>query len=216
MSLRHTLLSRWIASPTQFLQSASALKSSPSVSQSLFMRLRPMGLSGSPSLPSTSLSRSFSLGRSFQLQGRSLGRMNGRPRIENSRPRQQRQQQQQQQQQRRGFSSSRQAPESLSQKLRKLSREYGWSALGVYLLLSALDFPFCFAAVRLLGADRIGHYEDVILQTVADGVHAVWPSNQDEESDSEEVGEENKVEAEKTEEQTKQATAKKKADQAST
>lgn len=141
--------------------------------------------------------------------------MNGRPRIENSRPRQQRRQQQQQQQ-RRGFSSSRQAPESLSQKLRKLSREYGWSALGVYLLLSALDFPFCFAAVRLLGADRIGHYEDVILQTVADGVHAVWPSNQDEESDSEEVGEENKAEAEKTEEQMKQATAKKKADQAST
>lgn len=140
--------------------------------------------------------------------------MNDRPRIENTRPQQQRRRQQQQQ--RRGFSSSRQAPESLSQKLRKLSREYGWSALGVYLLLSALDFPFCFAAVRLLGADRIGHYEDVILQTVADGVHAVWPSNQDEGFDSEEAGEENKVKAEKTEEQTKQATAKKKADQAST
>ena len=137
--------------------------------------------------------------------------MHGRSRIEFTTSRQQRQQQT-----RRGFSSSHQAPESLSQKLRKLSREYGWSALGVYLLLSALDFPFCFAAVRLLGADRIGHYEDVILQTVADGVHAVWPSNQDEEFDSEEVGEENKVEAEKMEEQTKQATAKKKADQAST
>ncbi|KAM0797410.1 hypothetical protein BDR22DRAFT_438268 [Usnea florida] len=43
---------------------------------------------------------------------------------------------------------------SLSQRLRKLSREYGWSAFGVYMLFTALDFPFCFAAVRYLGADR--------------------------------------------------------------
>ena len=51
---------------------------------------------------------------------------------------------------------------SLSQRLRKLSREYGWSALGVYLLLTALDFPFCFLAVRWLGTDRIGHWEHVL------------------------------------------------------
>ncbi|KAL8948826.1 MAG: hypothetical protein Q9222_005021 [Ikaeria aurantiellina] len=53
---------------------------------------------------------------------------------------------------------------SLSQRLRKLSREYGWSALGVYLMLTALDFPFCFLAVRLVGTDRIGHLESVIVQ----------------------------------------------------
>ncbi|KAI9822776.1 MAG: hypothetical protein M1832_003009 [Thelocarpon impressellum] len=53
---------------------------------------------------------------------------------------------------------------SFSQRLRKLSREYGWSALGVYLLLSALDFPFCFLAVRTLGTDRIGHWEHVAVQ----------------------------------------------------
>lgn len=57
-------------------------------------------------------------------------------------------------------------PASLSQRLRKLSREYGWAALGVYLALSALDFPFCFAAVRLFGVDRIGHYEGVIVDTL--------------------------------------------------
>ncbi|KAL8700099.1 MAG: hypothetical protein Q9224_001120 [Gallowayella concinna] len=51
---------------------------------------------------------------------------------------------------------------SFSQRLRKLSREYGWSAMGVYLLLSALDFPFCFLAVRWVGAERIGHYESVV------------------------------------------------------
>jgi hypothetical protein len=51
---------------------------------------------------------------------------------------------------------------TLSQRLKKLSREYGWSALGVYFALSALDFPFCFLAVRTLGTDRIGHYEHVV------------------------------------------------------
>lgn len=39
--------------------------------------------------------------------------------------------------------------------------------MGVYLALSALDFPFCFLAVRLLGTERIGHYEDVVK-------HALW------------------------------------------
>ncbi len=50
--------------------------------------------------------------------------------------------------------------------MRKLSREYGYSALGVYLLLSAVDFPFCFLAVRVLGTDRIGHWEDVAMETL--------------------------------------------------
>lgn len=49
---------------------------------------------------------------------------------------------------------------SLSQRLKALSKEYGYSALGVYLALSALDFPFCFLAVRYLGAERIGRWED--------------------------------------------------------
>ncbi len=47
-------------------------------------------------------------------------------------------------------------PTTLGGRLRKLSREYGWSALGVYLALSALDFPFCYLLVRHLGTDRIG------------------------------------------------------------
>jgi hypothetical protein len=45
---------------------------------------------------------------------------------------------------------------SLSGRLKKLSREYGWSAVGVYLTLSALDFPFCYLLVRYVGADTIG------------------------------------------------------------
>jgi len=51
---------------------------------------------------------------------------------------------------------------SISQRLKQLSKEYGWAALGVYLGLSLLDFPVCFLAVRLLGTERIGHYEEAV------------------------------------------------------
>jgi hypothetical protein len=69
-------------------------------------------------------------------------------------------------------------PASLSQRLRKLSREYGWSALGVYLALSALDFPFCFLAVRWLGTDRIGHWEHVVIQYFWKIVQYPFPEKQ--------------------------------------
>jgi hypothetical protein len=65
---------------------------------------------------------------------------------------------------------------SFSQRLRKLSREYGWAALGIYLALSALDFPFCFLAVQQLGTDRIGHWEHVVLSYVKGSVK--WPLGQ--------------------------------------
>jgi hypothetical protein len=64
---------------------------------------------------------------------------------------------------------------SLSQRLRKLSREYGWSALGVYLALSALDFPFCFLGVRLLGTERIGRWEHVVIGAFWDVVRIPFP-----------------------------------------
>lgn len=54
-----------------------------------------------------------------------------------------------------------------------MSREYGWTAVGVYLALSALDFPFCFLAVRLIGTDTIGHYEHVVVEGVKGLVK--WP-----------------------------------------
>lgn len=65
---------------------------------------------------------------------------------------------------------------SLTQRMRKLSREYGWSALAVYLLLSALDFPLCFIAVRWLGTDRIGHWEHIVLKAFWEVVPYPFPS----------------------------------------
>lgn len=64
---------------------------------------------------------------------------------------------------------------SVSQRLKKLSKEYGWTAVGVYFALSVLDFPFCFLAVRLLGTDRIGHYEDVVKNAFWSLVRVAFP-----------------------------------------
>ncbi|KFA74167.1 hypothetical protein S40288_06542 [Stachybotrys chartarum IBT 40288] len=47
-------------------------------------------------------------------------------------------------------------PQSLGAKLKRLSKEYGWAAVGVYFGLSVLDFPFCFLLVRTVGAEAIG------------------------------------------------------------
>lgn len=66
-------------------------------------------------------------------------------------------------------------PQTLSARMRKLSREYGWSALGVYLGLSALDFPFCFLGVRWLGTERIGRWEQIVVETFWTGVEKVYP-----------------------------------------
>lgn len=46
--------------------------------------------------------------------------------------------------------------QGLTARLKKLSREYGWTAVGVYLALSVLDFPFCFMLVRVVGTEKIG------------------------------------------------------------
>ncbi|KAF2256378.1 hypothetical protein BU26DRAFT_526809 [Trematosphaeria pertusa] len=64
---------------------------------------------------------------------------------------------------------------SLTQRLKKLSREYGWLALGVYMGLTVLDFPFCFLAVRMLGTDRIGHYEHVVVEALKSVVRIPFP-----------------------------------------
>ncbi|KAI1773422.1 hypothetical protein F4818DRAFT_422537 [Hypoxylon cercidicola] len=72
-----------------------------------------------------------------------------------------------------------QEPQGISARLRKLSREYGWAALGVYLGLTVLDFPFCFLLVRSVGTERIAaiehfvvsHVSKVIPQSVRDWWH---------------------------------------------
>ncbi|KAL2261324.1 hypothetical protein VTK26DRAFT_4396 [Humicola hyalothermophila] len=68
--------------------------------------------------------------------------------------------------------------QSLSGRLKKLSREYGWTAVGVYLGLSVLDFPFCFLLVRTVGTEKIAHLEEVVISSaqkaVPEGVQNFW------------------------------------------
>ncbi|KAK4191205.1 hypothetical protein QBC35DRAFT_24390 [Podospora australis] len=52
---------------------------------------------------------------------------------------------------------------SLSQRLKKLSREYGWTAVGIYFSMSVLDFPFCFLLVRIVGTEKIAYLEEIVV-----------------------------------------------------
>jgi hypothetical protein len=66
----------------------------------------------------------------------------------------------------------------LSQRLKKLSREYGWTAVGIYLALSVLDFPFCFLLVRTVGTEKIAHLEHIVVsyaqKVIPDRVQNWW------------------------------------------
>ncbi|KAL1893380.1 DUF1279 superfamily [Ceratocystis pirilliformis] len=64
-------------------------------------------------------------------------------------------------------SEGKEQAQTLGQRLKILSKQYGWVALGVYLGLSMLDFPFCFLLVRVAGPERIGHLENVVVSAVS-------------------------------------------------
>lgn len=51
-----------------------------------------------------------------------------------------------------------------SKGLKALMKEYGYSALGVYLVLSALDLPLCYALVHTAGREKIEYYENKVKQ----------------------------------------------------
>lgn len=55
-------------------------------------------------------------------------------------------------------------PTGLMGRMKKLGREYGWSAMGVYFALSAIDLPLCYLLVGWLGTDRIGEWEFLLQQ----------------------------------------------------
>lgn len=44
---------------------------------------------------------------------------------------------------------------TLSQRLKHLIKSYGWYALGVYVILTVVDFGVAFAGVNLLGAEQV-------------------------------------------------------------
>jgi hypothetical protein len=64
---------------------------------------------------------------------------------------------------------------SLSQKLKHLIKSYGWYALGVYLVLSALDFGVAFAGVNLLGAEYVSQVATSMKETITNVLHSHPP-----------------------------------------
>lgn len=55
---------------------------------------------------------------------------------------------------------------SLSQRLKHLIKSYGWYALGVYTILSVVDFGVAFAGVNLLGAEQVSRITTSIREYV--------------------------------------------------
>lgn len=78
-----------------------------------------------------------------------------------------------------GQEAAGQEPQSLSERMKAMSRKYGWTVVGIYLGLSALDFPFCFLAVRWLGTDRIAAAEHAIVSRFWTALESVVPSLKD-------------------------------------
>ncbi|KAG6862279.1 hypothetical protein C0995_015976 [Termitomyces sp. Mi166 len=73
---------------------------------------------------------------------------------------------------------------TLSQRLKHLIKSYGWYALGVYMLLSALDFGVAFAGVNLFGAEYVAQVAVSIKQSIASVIHSHPPEPGRDEVDS--------------------------------
>lgn len=160
-TLRPSLFSRWLTQPTELLLRTT--RANPLQSQRLSLTLRPRFSTGAPRTRSFNAFARRTRPTHLQLRQRTtLPNRNTRRTNSSSSTTT-------------TNNTSAKENNTLSQRLRTLSREYGWAALGVYLGLSALDFPLCFVAVRLLGVERIGHWEHVVVSSVKDVVKSVWP-----------------------------------------
>ncbi|KAG6857258.1 hypothetical protein H0H87_007091 [Tephrocybe sp. NHM501043] len=56
---------------------------------------------------------------------------------------------------------------TLSQRLKHLIKSYGWYALGVYLIIGAIDFCVAFAGINLLGAEYVSEVATNVKQMIA-------------------------------------------------
>lgn len=64
---------------------------------------------------------------------------------------------------------------TLTQRLKHLIKSYGWYALGVYIILSTLDFSVAFAAVNILGAEHVSKVATEVKDYFAGFIHSTPP-----------------------------------------
>lgn len=64
---------------------------------------------------------------------------------------------------------------TLSQRLKHLIKSYGWYALGVYVVIGALDFGVAFAGVNLLGAEYVSQVATSVKETISKTIHSHPP-----------------------------------------
>ncbi|PIL34211.1 hypothetical protein GSI_03922 [Ganoderma sinense ZZ0214-1] len=64
---------------------------------------------------------------------------------------------------------------TLSQRLKHLIKSYGWYALGVYIILSTLDFSVAFAAVNILGAEHVSKVATEVKDYFVGFIHSTPP-----------------------------------------
>ncbi|CBQ73321.1 conserved hypothetical protein [Sporisorium reilianum SRZ2] len=73
---------------------------------------------------------------------------------------------------------------SLRERLKFLTRRYGWWALGVYLAASAVDFSLIFLAIHMLGADHIRSLEASLRKSIGLEPPPPPPSDDDDSTSS--------------------------------
>jgi hypothetical protein len=61
---------------------------------------------------------------------------------------------------------------TLSQRFKHLIKSYGWYALGVYAILSALDFGVAFVGINLLGAEYVSRVATQVKNIVYSVLHS--------------------------------------------
>ncbi|KAF4598346.1 hypothetical protein EYR38_006744 [Pleurotus pulmonarius] len=64
------------------------------------------------------------------------------------------------------------ADATLTQRLKHLIKSYGWYALGVYFILSALDFGVAFAGIQLVGAEHVSRVAVAAKDIIARVLHS--------------------------------------------
>jgi len=64
---------------------------------------------------------------------------------------------------------------SLTERLKHLIKTYGWYALGVYTILTVVDFGIAFAGINVIGAEKVSRVERAVKEYVVSFIYTSPP-----------------------------------------